>query len=409
MLWKHWVTIDLQASMDIKEARDLVERLTLGTPPSGHLRNFTVGRTSQLKQLVSSLDSSVTTPEALLVQANYGAGKTHLLRLLRETALGNGFAVAYVVVDAQGGLRFNRMDQVVSAVFRGIEIPGNPKPGIGSFFDHFLSVDLESLNSVDRATRSSILTSGTWARPLLGHSTPLWIALRAWAYSNHFEAKQTVIQWLSHTWDFESRKSFLTTRLVKPIPRSIVVTDWGGDLYGWKSFSFRQDQYNNSWRALNDLDQLCRLSGLRGLVLLFDEFEDVIQNLRNIAYEQASFQNLLRLMDNSQFSGWKYFAVTPEFATKCRNRLREKQIYDFPVKHFDDLPRIKMDPVDHKEFFLLAQRIREVHAVAFQLDTSEIITDEKIRSFISGHFEVRKPDQIRTAVTGFLALLNSQI
>ena len=401
--------IDLQTSMTAKEARDLVERLTLGTPPSGHLRNFTVGRASQLKQLVSSLDSTATTPEALLVQANYGAGKTHLLRLLRETALENGFAVSYVVVDAQGGIRFNRMDQVVSAVFRGIEIPGNSKPGIGSFFDHFLSIDLGSLNAIDRETRSSILSSGTWARPLQGHSTPLWIALRAWAHSTHFEAKQTVTQWLSHTWDFESRKSLLTTRLVKTIPKNIAAPNWGGDLYGWKSFSFRQDQYENSWRALNDLDQLCRLSGLRGLVLLFDEFEDVIQNLRNIAYEQASFQNLLRLMDNDRFSGWKYFAVTPEFATKCRNRLYEKQIYDFPVKHFDDLPRIKMDPVDDDEFFLLAQRIREVHAVAFELRSDEIITDEEIRQFINRHFEVRRPDQIRTAVTGFLAFLNSEI
>ena len=88
--------IDLQTSMTAKEARDLVERLTLGTPPSGHLRNFTVGRASQLKQLVSSLDSTATTPEALLVQANYGAGKTHLLRLLHETALENGFAVSYI-------------------------------------------------------------------------------------------------------------------------------------------------------------------------------------------------------------------------------------------------------------------------------------------------------------------------
>jgi hypothetical protein len=68
-----------------------------------------------------------------------------------------------------------------------------------------------------------------------------------------------------------------------------------------------------------------------------------------------------------------------------------------------------MDPVDDEEFFLLAQRIRAVHSLAFELGSDETITDEEIRLFISRHFEVRKPDQIRTAVTGFLEYLNSQV
>ena len=60
----------------------------------------------------------------LLIHANYGAGKSHLLRVLRELALERGFAVALIVADAQGGVRFNRMDTVFG---RGLQGDGDSR------------------------------------------------------------------------------------------------------------------------------------------------------------------------------------------------------------------------------------------------------------------------------------------
>src|SRR5262245_12089670 len=99
--------------MAASDAEDAIEQLRFGVPPSHRARQFTVGRDSQIEALISSLDNEHQ--RSLLVHANYGAGKSHLLRVLREIALKRDFIVAFIVADAQGGVRFNRMDTIFGA------------------------------------------------------------------------------------------------------------------------------------------------------------------------------------------------------------------------------------------------------------------------------------------------------
>ena len=117
-------------------AEDVIEQFRFGIPPSSASLDFTVGRDSQIRELVHSLERTEE-KRALLVHANYGAGKSHLLRVLRELALERGFAVALIVADAQGGVRFNRMDTVFGAVCREMELPGNSAKGVGRLFDAY--------------------------------------------------------------------------------------------------------------------------------------------------------------------------------------------------------------------------------------------------------------------------------
>ena len=67
---------------------------------------------------------------------------------------------------------------------------------------------------------------------------------------------------------------------------------------------------------------------------------DEAQYIGRIDYQRNAFANLIDLMSHERFNGWKYFAVTPEFASRCRTRLLEKGQYDFPVSMFDELERI---------------------------------------------------------------------
>src|SRR5690348_14586362 len=104
------------------EASKVVESLRKGIPPDGHVRHFTVGRVSETGQLLGRLEQQKSGP--LLLHANFGAGKSHLLRFIREAALEQGFAISWVELDAMSAVRFNRMDQILGAICRGIEIPG---------------------------------------------------------------------------------------------------------------------------------------------------------------------------------------------------------------------------------------------------------------------------------------------
>src|SRR3712207_1493887 len=107
--------------MNASEAQRVIESLRKGIPPDGYVRHFTVGRQSEIEDLSDRLRRGQ--PGALLLKANYGSGKTHLLHFIRETALAEGYAVSLVTLDAKSAVRFNRMDQVLGAICRGIESP----------------------------------------------------------------------------------------------------------------------------------------------------------------------------------------------------------------------------------------------------------------------------------------------
>ena len=120
-------------------AENAIEQLRYGIPAQNMVRQFTVGRDHQVDQLLGSLlNRDDRQGRALLLRANYGAGKSHLLRVVREMALENNFAVSYIVAGANQGVRFNRMDTILGAVSRSIETPGCEEPGVHNLFDAYM-------------------------------------------------------------------------------------------------------------------------------------------------------------------------------------------------------------------------------------------------------------------------------
>src|SRR5208282_6334465 len=105
--------------MNSVEAERVIESLRFGIPPQGQVLDFTVGRRAEIAQLTQRLHPEFATTKkrdrSLLVSANWGSGKSHLLQVIREVGLKNGFAVSLIVADAQGGVRFNRMDTIFGA------------------------------------------------------------------------------------------------------------------------------------------------------------------------------------------------------------------------------------------------------------------------------------------------------
>ena len=115
---------------DRATAERVIEQLRYGVPPPQHVRAFTVGRSKQLVALEKSLDHpSDDKGSALLVKANYGSGKSHLLNVVQEMALEAGYAVSLVAIDAQGGVRFNRMDTIFGAINRELKVRGQRQKG----------------------------------------------------------------------------------------------------------------------------------------------------------------------------------------------------------------------------------------------------------------------------------------
>lgn len=390
-------------------AEDIIEQLRYGIPPTGATLQFTVGREDQIKQLGESLEDRQN--RSLLIRANYGAGKSHLLHVLRELALDRGFAVAFIVSDANGGVRFNRMDTVLGEVCREIQVPGMDGKGIGALFDAYQRVNEAGLSERARADRESISNRNKWDND---HDFSLWapgiyVALRAWLHSSNDQGIREYIQdWLERPDRYRGRRRDLYVTLVRqlrgcfrdPRPQWRFMND--------NVFSFHTNDYSSSWAALRDFDLLARCSGCRGLVLLVDEFEDVIYNLPRLNHQQEAFRNLFRVFAGREFLGQSYFAVTPDFTSKCRRELLRRGVYDDNFE-FDDLPRFQLDPIGVDDVVSLAKKIRNVHSIANDWRAEEAINNDQLKDYCVGLMRIDYHDKIRHVVTSVVALFDEQL
>src|SRR5208282_318719 len=138
---------------------------------------------------------------ALLLHANYGSGKTHLLKLIREIALERGFAVSSVTLDANAAVRFNRMDQILGAICRNIEVPANRDcKGMRPLLDLICRCVEEAKGTTDDGEFWSDLTNQwRWDYSDELDSPAMFLAVRAWA-TNQEAIQNDIEDWLFQPW-----------------------------------------------------------------------------------------------------------------------------------------------------------------------------------------------------------------
>lgn len=386
----------------------VIESLRRGLPPSGHVREFTVGRRHEIEALEERLADDV--PGALLLEANYGSGKTHLLKFIREAALDAGYAVSSLSLDARGGVRFNRMDQILGAVCRGLEVPSCPgEAGVAPFFGVACAAVADAKGAGD--TLANRLTDwGQWGSTSLLTSDALFTALRAWFFSADRRANLDLIEdWLYNPSGYSTQRKLLYKKLVaylRPYFRDDR-PEW--QFYANDVFNFTNSDYEQSWRAIDDLNTLALAAGLRGLVVLFDEFEDVVTNLGNIRWQEKAFWNLFGFFSGRRFRGSSYFAVTPQFVEKCKGLLLSKGKWDYDFSAFDHLPTFRMSPLTVAEMDDLAERIMPVHAAAYSWDCCADGTLTAVETAVAAAMAVPVQDRARRAMKAIVQTLDQHM
>jgi len=395
------VTSKAPTALTRAEAESIIESLLYGVPPQGSIRHFTVGRKDELERLGQSLaDPTQDRGAALLVKANYGAGKSHLLQVVREMALESNYAVSLVQVNALEGVRFNRMDTIMGAISRRMEVPGGSGIGIGRLFDAFQS------RSDETAESSAISGDGAWEYSDYLSAPGVYVALRAWANSAAQSVRDLVEDWLANPPVYRSQRKPLYQALVADLrsqfrdPRA----EW--QFYADEVFAFHTGGHRNAWAALGDFDLIARSAGLKGLVVLFDEFEDVIQNLTRRDYQEEAFLNLFRFFAGERFPGMAYFAVTPDFVAKCKTELMSRGVLDFDFGRFSRLPFFEMTEITETDFLELAERIRAVHAVAFDWCAEDALPDIELSRLADKLWSLRTPERVRLAIQGVVETLD---
>ncbi|WP_341738814.1 BREX system ATP-binding domain-containing protein [Microcoleus sp. CAWBG640] len=392
------------------EVQRVIESLRLGIPPDGQVRYFTVGRLSEITELTARLQQGKT--DALLLKANYGSGKSHLLRFIRETALKANFAVSSVTLDAKSAVRFNRMDQMLGAIWRGLEIPNNSEyRGVRPFFDWVCEQARESKGTAGKQWQK-ITNNGQWDFSQSLESPAIFIALRAWMSGR--VNKDLVEDLLFHKSNYKTQelyqelihKSRMCYREELELTRTI---KWQNYTTKALLFDFKAQGYAQSWAAIRDIHTLACASGMRGIIILFDEFEDVLSNITNIAHQEMAFQNLFQFFAGQQFQGMSFFAVTPEFVSKCRNRLISKGRWDYDYAQLDALSTFEMSPLELSQLQELTIKIKDFHGIAYGWDTNSSAIELGLTAIVKKTGTIAVQDRTRQTIKEVVKFLDRQL
>jgi hypothetical protein len=386
-----------------QQAQKTIESLRMGIPPDGMVKHFTVGRASEIEKLSALL----THPQsrAMLIQANYGAGKTHLLRYIREVALQSSYAVSLITLDAKSGLAFNRLDQFLGQVCRQIEIPTSQgERGIRHLL-HLARAVYNAHPADPSGFWSNVSSQNRWDYDHTEQlkSPALYLALRAWFLGDE-QAHLVIEDWLYNPSHYSTQKAKLYQYLIGQLrnvfrdPRSERQIVTGGVLDFFKSGDFEK-----SWWALNDLNTLTQACGLQGLVILVDELEDIVDNIPRKADQQDAFWRLFEFFSGTKFGGLSFFAVTPDFVDACKTLLIKQNLFDFDYSRFEKLPVFKLSPLDEGDIQRLKQIIIQLHQETYDWTPDA----QQLSAIGQNHSMPQHPDGIRWMIKHLLQTLDS--
>jgi hypothetical protein len=220
--------------------------------------------------------------------------------------------------------------------------------------------------------------------------------------------RNLIVDWLSFPESYQSSRKHLYEKLVVDLRKHFRDPRFEDQFYQDGVFWFHGSGYHSCWGALEDIHQMSVASGLPGMVILFDEFEDVLTNLKNINWKKGAFWNLFRFVSGDRFTGKTFYAVTPSFAKKCKDVLKEKDCWDFDYSQFDDLETFEMSPLGKQNLLELALRIARVHQHAYSYEI-DLTTKDRMSEAVAEAAKSAVQDRARQAIKIAVSVLDDAL
>lgn len=295
--------------LDRSCARRIIETVgSFGTPPEWGFQYFTVGLEEYLELINEEYLKSYIKEDGgstfKIVLGAYGGGKTHFLYNIRELAWHQNFVVSYVNLS-QEEAPFHRLELVYRAIINNLMYPQTPveifkgrERGIEPFIINWYERQLSIFNSssIQAETLNEELTS--YVTSIQGDIENVNFSKaisQAFMFLHHLRDNdlRDILQWLRlEGYDRNIHRQY---GLLHPISRS------------------------NAFSMIRSLVQWIRNIGYSGLIILFDEAEQIpslsskqrelmLSNLREMIDEcgHSSFKNTMiiyALPDENIFEG----------------------------------------------------------------------------------------------------------
>ncbi|MBE9485187.1 MAG: DUF2791 family P-loop domain-containing protein [Bacteroidetes bacterium] len=369
-------------------AIQVVESLRKGTPPQRGVDLYSVGN-EKLMEGVKKFHLNGIADRGIIrfVSGSWGAGKTHFFRQLRETAFQSDCLVSSVELDVNSAA-LNKFQSVFSAIVRQIATP--------SYYAGHTSIEAAPFGTV---VQESLAWLATGTREIGAEIL----------YEQFTKATEAMMGDRGIDIDFKKMVQEYWKTFLPEAPDPALVEQTRGEILQWFSGegtvgSFRKRfgvskivSKENAKLMLQSLAGFVRLSGYKGLLILFDEAEQAYSVMRKSALRQAH-NNLLSIINNIESLPGLFlvYATTPDFFTDPKHGIVIYGALSGRIRKPDERHPRALDTIwnlDAVETTLdnyreAARRIRKVYALAYPDAESSLPDDIAIAEKVAELFRL---------------------
>lgn len=286
-------------------ATQVVESLRKGIPPQRGVDLYSVGN-EKLMEGVRKFHLNGIADRGIIrfVSGSWGAGKTHFFRQLREAAFQGDCLVSNVELDVSS-VALNKFQSVFAAIIRQIATP--------SYYAGHANLEAAPFGTV---VRESLAWLATGSRQI-GDAIP---------YEPYTKATETLMADHGIDIDFKKMIQKYWETFLPEAPDPAAIEQTRAEILQWftgegtvgafrKRFGVSKIvSKDNAKLMLQSLAAFVRLSGYKGLLILFDEAEQAYSVMRKSAL-RAAWDNLLSLINNIESLPGLFliYATTPDF------------------------------------------------------------------------------------------------
>jgi hypothetical protein len=382
-----------------KDRDAVIQSLRAGVVPRTGQHLIQVGRTSEIKTLVSDIDRITDDGSAFrVVIGEYGAGKTFFLNLVRAVAMEKKLVVASADLNPDRRLHASggQARSLYAELMRNLSTRTKPDGGaLSGIVEKFIATAKTEAKAAGLSTEAVIRQKLDNLTELVnGYDFADVIA----AYCRGFEEgneqlKSDAVRWLRG--EFSTKTDARQALGVRTIVDDAAVYD-----------------------QLKLLARFVRLAGFSGLLVSLDELVNLYK-MANTQARNANYEQILRILNDSLQGtavGLGFvLGGTPEFLLDTRrglysypalqSRLAQNAFASGGLVDFSG-PVVRLSSLTPEDFYVLLQKICHVYASGDT--TKHLLPDQGIYRFME-HCSKRIGDAYfrtpRTTITSFINLL----
>lgn len=369
-------------------ATQVVESLRKGIPPQRGVELYSVGN-EKLMEGVKNFHLNGIADRGIIrfVSGSWGAGKTHFFRQLREAAFQGDCLVSNVELDVSSAA-LNKFQSVFAAIIRQIATP--------SYYAGHTTLEAAPFGTV---VRESLAWLATGSRQIGDEIS----------YEQYTKAGEVLMADHGIDIDFKKMIQKYWETFLPEAPDPAAIEQTRGEILQWFSGegtvgSFRKRfgvskivSKDNAKLMLQSLAAFVRLSGYKGLLILFDEAEQAYSVMRKSALREAH-NNLLSLINNIESLPGLFliYATTPDFFSDPKHGIvvygaLSGRIGKPEERHPRALDTIwNLDAVETKvdDYQEAARKIRDVYARAYPEAESALPSEATVADKVAELFRI---------------------